>query len=407
MDKSNYSASDSYLGYVFQGLYALIMLLDADDEETVSIETQDDIVLNGTCTNLIQLKHNYDSVPTLTLANVGLWKTIRIWAESPRISSTRFTFVTCARIQNNGVLLNLTPDSRKDLDLVVLEFTKEAKRVIDERESKKNDNIKNRKDPFDKLPHQERSVGCERFYNLPDSIKKELIERLIIKPETFNVTQIAEQLSTRLKSYVIPKIRDKVVERLIEWWDRRVILSLTNEQPRVIHKEELQWKLQDLISELRDDSLPDDFSMVEPPSLDSELGTTMEKQIALVNGGKSRLLRAARVRWLARNQREKWMSDDISISSDLAKFDKGLLQAWRDRFEPIKEDCCSYPDPEQCKKGLELLDWSHNEAPHKVIQPREKWRMPFLTQGTYQQLADEGKVGWHPQFRERLFSEVE
>jgi hypothetical protein len=43
----NHSARDTAVGFYFQGLYALVVLLDADDLASAIIEGEDDIQLDG------------------------------------------------------------------------------------------------------------------------------------------------------------------------------------------------------------------------------------------------------------------------------------------------------------------------------------------------------------------------
>ncbi|WP_431809999.1 ABC-three component system protein [Brevibacillus agri] len=105
---------------------------------------------------------------------------------------------------------------------------------------------------------------------------------------------------------------------------------------------------------------------------------------------------------LNRNQREKWITDDILNAIELNNYDQQLINTWADRHEPMKEDLEGEPDEICKKKGLELLDWTHNDA-HLHINPiRSEWKHHYLIQGSYQQLSEELKVGWHPMFLEML-----
>ena len=68
--RSDRSAVDSAVGYYHQGLFALVRLLDAPDNASVSIETDDDVVLHEAITSLHQIKHSRGARP-LTLKNDG------------------------------------------------------------------------------------------------------------------------------------------------------------------------------------------------------------------------------------------------------------------------------------------------------------------------------------------------
>lgn len=107
-------------------------------------------------------------------------------------------------------------------------------------------------------------------------------------------------------------------------------------------------------------------------------------------------------RWQARNQREKWLDDDLINGLELKKLDKRLINLWDDYFQTMKFDLDGEEEKVLSDKGLSLLDWSHRKAYQEIIPVREGWRQPYLVQGSYQQLAEDLKVGWHPEFEERL-----
>ena len=76
-----------------------------------------------------------------------------------------------------------------------------------------------------------------------------------------------------------------------------------------------------------------------------------------------------------------------------------MEEAWKDRHEQLREDCAAgRKEPEL--GGLGLLDWSYDKAPGQLPPIRLSWRMPYLVHGSYQQMADELTVGWHPDYGE-------
>ncbi len=388
-----HQADDSYLGYVFQGLFALIILLDSDDDESVSIETEDDVVLDGNSKTNIQLKHSLNPSRKLTVSNIGLWNTLGIWIAETDILSTKYLFVTCSDIASESTLKKLTID-KCDRSDVVLDLTKEAKRVIDE--------IENATKLKEALPHQKRSSACKAFINLSESDRQQLINKISIRETNFNIKQIEKEVEIRLRNVVAPDVSQQVAIRLTQWWEYRIRQSLTKILPRKIPKLELQQKIQSLLAEHSETNLPDDYSIQEPDSLAGEMGGLMERQILLVQGGSSRLNRAALARWRARNQRQRWMNSDIGLAAVLNLYDQRLQQSWEDRHGPMQDDCCEQPDEHKCKVGRSLLDWADMKAWQEIPPPRRDWCQVFYTCGMYHQLSDELKVGWHPDFLQLL-----
>jgi hypothetical protein len=94
------------------------------------------------------------------------------------------------------------------------------------------------------------------------------------------------------------------------------------------------------------------------------------------------------------------MKKEIAIANELRNYDNYLKEQWSDRHGPAKDDCEANGADEvaQSKVGLGLLDWSHIDA-HKDLRPiRKLWTHAYLIQGTFQQLAEQGEVGWHPDY---------
>src|ERR1051326_4295589 len=114
---ADHSAVDSTLGYAFQTLHALVVLLRAADDESVSIELTDDVTLHHNRSTLsapeetrLQLAHSIRSrIPELTLKSTKLWKTIAIWA--PEYKPTeRYSLITCAPISSDLQCLTAASD---------------------------------------------------------------------------------------------------------------------------------------------------------------------------------------------------------------------------------------------------------------------------------------------------------
>ncbi len=389
----SHEATEPYIGYVFQGQFSLILLLDAGDEEGVGIETADDVeLLSPSQPTLFQLKHSRGNPPTLTEKNSGFWKTLGIWIENTTLyPKNNLVFVTCAELKADSPLQSLC-QSRSDRNAVQFALENEAKDVIQQVETARL--------ASQRIPHAERHPACYAFMNLDSKARLDLLERITVKPESFNANQIMEEIAKRLDRVVKISLRQSFYQRLLEWWDLQVVSALLGKRNRVLQKHELHEKFHSLMTELGTESLTNDYSQTKPTNdeLEGELGGCMERQILVVNGGRSRVQRAAIARWQARNQRERWMRDNLAAAASLEQYDKRLIDEWRGQYEPLCDDVRSTSDEEKSKAGLQLLDWTHNTAPLVVQPPKSTWSDPFLTRGSYQQLSEEMRVGWYPEF---------
>ena len=57
---------------------------------------------------------------------------------------------------------------------------------------------------------------------------------------------------------------------------------------------------------------------------------------------------------------------------------------------------------EKILKGCDLLDWSHFEAAQQSVNLGTAAVPAFVTQGTYQDMANDVLIGWHPEYKTRL-----
>lgn len=381
-----HSAVDAAIGYYFQGAFALVRLLDEDEEDAaISIETQDDVTLEGTTPTLHQLKHSLKN-QVLSEKDDGFWKTLRIWIGFVDEPNFRFQFVTTASIKDGSALAELSADSPR-FEVVIAALDTEAMRVQKLREEA---TAAGQNPGYD-----DRWPGCAAYLALQSPKRLHLMRRVRIMPSAFNAAGVADEIQERLKT-VPHGVRPKIAERVIEWWDRQVALSLLKKRPREIRRAELLAHLQDVTVSFHGANLPDDFSDRTPP-VGTLPETNIKRQIDLVHGGERRVNRATVDHWRARSQRDRWLRDGLPIVDALQRFDDQLIEEWRDRHEELREEVAKgKKDP--IAGGCELLDWSHRAAPQELPPFRTAWTQPYLICGSYQELANRLDVGWHPDY---------
>ena len=400
MSKSH-SAVDAAAGYYYQGLYALTLLLrEADDAATVAVESVDDVVLEGATKTLLQLKHSLGaSPPSLTVKSRALWKTLKVWIDVGD-DQAKLVLVCCGAIGSKSALDVLTnPPGSRDTNRLLKELVAEAKRVRSERKAAKSKKKS--------LPHPERVGGTEAFLGLSPAKRKELISRVSVAPRTDNVTKLRSSVEDFFRLLVPGEVLGDFVDEIIKWWDYRVCRALIREMPESISRRELFVEQMSILKKLQGPALSETYSRIQPPDAGAGLSSIMERQIDLVEGGKSRKERAAIARWKARNQRNEWLDRDLSLQAAFVEFDEKLEQRWRERFDPLRDDLAGDDSAICITEGRKLLDWSHLNARHEVDAPGGKLTADYLVSGTYQQLSEELRVGWHRDWKEMMEGEDE
>lgn len=378
-------ATNSALGFYYQGCYALVAILDTtDDAAGVAVETYDDVVLDAhSLKTLSQLKHKFSP---LSIKSDDFWKAIANWCPHISDPGIRFHFVLTSRLPENSILRKLTDPNGYTAFREAL--SGEATRVCAAQSPANAE-----------TPHKRRLPGCQMFLALSPDQQMELIRRLDVHDASFDVTGYGTEIARRLSTIPL-KIRTPVAERLIEWWDRQVALALSSLRSRILRKSEVL----DMISETNklhfSDRLPDDYAAKQPPEKLDET-PMLVRQIKLIDGLPFWISHAKQERWRARGQRDSWLSEKLSVAERLISFDNQLITEWRLRFEPI---AAPVPEDAQAEKsrGQELFKWALNDAWREVPPIQPEWKTPYLVRGTYQELANRRVVGWHPRFGDLL-----
>ncbi|MDA8454265.1 hypothetical protein M4R22_05780 [Acidovorax sp. GBBC 3334] len=390
----DHSAIDAALGFYYQSLYGLLAVVKAvEDDAAVCLERLDDveIALNGQSL-LVQLKHSLSKKPAgVSLASVALWKTLRAWIDVlPKLSldDTRFQLVTVAPLPPGSVLAPLLDEKSSRTDLLK-RLEAEAKRVVDEHATAKASG----RNP---LPHVERLPGCSAFLALPEATREKLLSRATIQPAAHDINKIQLDITNALTNFP-PDQREAISQRLTEWWDLQIVYSFCGRRERFITRLEVLQRLLEMAGELARDELLADFQFEFPPD-DHSPPSMIATQLQLVDCTKSEIQSAQQEEWKARSQRHKWMTERMDMAVRIDRYDKYLVQEWRYRYAPMAEQHQSAAEEKRRAAGLEIFRWSFIQA-HREVDPFAKnWNSSYYVRGSYQVLAVEQSVGWHPDY---------
>lgn len=394
---TQHSAEASALGFYYQSFVGLSTLVgQANDSAMVAIERADDVELKvSNLTLLIQLKHSLgETPPAVTLASRALWRTLKVWIDllpSLALAETSFHLVTVGPLGANSELVALrTPGSKREP--LINALVKEAERVAKEREEAKAKG--------QSLPHADRADGCAAFLGLSPTVQRNLVRRIQIVTGAATIDQMEAQIASELHQ-VRAADRLQIARSLIEWWDRQVVYALCGRRPRYIGRGELLQEIAERISDIEHDVLMPDFELMAHPA-DYQPEGLLTRQIALVGGGRSDVSRAIREEWRARQQRAKWVVERPGMAAKIGRHDAIMREEWLDRHGRIVDDCADVSEAEKCASGLRLLRWTHEDAP-KAIEPiAPGWQASYYVRGSFQVLAINREVGWHPDYLERL-----
>ena len=371
------------LGYAFQVEVALLELVRRAKDEPgtkLAIERFDDVSFENDATprELLQTKHHVQGVGDLSDRSNDLWSTLRSWIDAVLaghvvVPGTTLSLLTTASAPA-GSAAGFLRASGRDPEL--------ARKAL-ERVAAAGGQTAN-------------SRAYEAFLRLEDDLRRSLLDAVLVLDRSPGIEAIVPQLIQELGWALRPRYRTQIVERLLEWWDRRVLRHIQTKQ-ELIEAEEVFLELDGLRDQFSADNLPIDVSREDADR--RQLGKDdriFVQQLQLLAVSSRHLEVAIRDYKRAYMQRDRWTEDSLVTSTELRLYEERLLDEWEHAVTAWDE--YGGTDGERVQAGRKV---------YQCVQELDLWIRPncqerFVSRGSYQMLANELRVGWHPEFVERL-----
>jgi len=386
-----FSATDSALGYLYQVRVALLWALrrlKANSEFLVSLETLDDVTFElkgGTVEELLQTKHHQNREAALTDASEDLWKSLRLWFEGFGRKTiplgTSLHLLTTGKANPGSIAAHLRFDSPNvDAALKSLEATAQSS------------------------TSQSNARAYAAFLQTAPGDRKKLIENVVIFDAAPTITALDSELKAEVFWAVERKFHDAFLERLEGWWLRRCVKQLASADPmdRVLASE-IEAQMSDLREQFKQDSLPIDDDLLtfdlDEATKTAHADSTFVRQLEIIAAGKRRISASIRDYYRAFEQRSRWLRNDLILIGDLTQYEQRLTEEWELVFEAMRDELGATATEEaQQKAARDVLKWAE-----RVFLPiRVGITEPFVCRGSLHILADEPRIGWHPEFQDRL-----
>lgn len=388
---SQFSAADSALGYLYQVRVALLWSLrrmKGGGDFAVSLETLDDVTFETSSDEpdeLLQTKHHRNRKAALTDTSPDLWKSLRIWFEGYLGKTippgTTLYLVTTGKAPERSIASYLRYDDR-DVDAALKGLEAIA------RSSKNNTNL----------------PAYNAFLIASPADRKKLIEGIVIIDASPTITDLDSELKNEVFWAVDRQHHDAFLERIEGWWLRRSIkqLSLAEGENRIFSVE-IDEYMSNLRDQFKHDSLPIDDDLrtfyLDHSIQVAHSNSDFVLQLEIIAASKKRVASAIRDYYRAFEQRSRWLRNDLLLIGDIEQYECRLLEEWELIFEAVKDEINnkSTEDMKQ-KAGRKVLEW----AEHTSLPIRPRVIEPFVSRGSLHMLADELRLGWHPEFRDKL-----
>jgi hypothetical protein len=392
-ERSKHDAPGQLVGYLYQVLAALLLLFENKNPEAqICIERFDDVafVVEDTPQIVIQTKHQISRHGSLNDNSVDLWRTINSWCSLIKtnkiaVGDTSFVIITTARAKDGSAASCLTKTNHRNCPKArrILNCTAETDTV------QKNQNF------------------YSAYLSLCEEDQEDLIKNIFVYDNASSIVNIKNDIMLYVRNATLPTFEERVYDKILGWWTQNAINCLVSKEPIFISYRQLQSKLHDVGGEYKADSLPIDVDHLYQPT-DQELDALQPEnrmfieQLYLISISNGRLKRCIRDYYNAYRQRSQWVREKVLYIDELTKYEASLIDEWHRIFLIMEEDISDHgnqiTEKEKRKKGRELFGTIEDLD----LPIRKNVTQPFIMRGTYHELANQLKVGWHIDFYERL-----
>lgn len=389
---NQFAAVNPALGYLYQVRAALLWSLQKlrhDEAFQVSVEVLDDVAFEsdiGDHSTFLQTKHHSSRMASLTDSCCDLWKTLRVWIEGTATSlipaTASLQLVTTGIAPANSVANKLKLSGR---------------------------DIKGARATLDVIARTSTNAANAAAYQAYESLNAQqrlaLLERVVIIDAAPTIADLDEELRTVIFWAVDRANQTPFLDRLEGWWLRKVIGQLTSTADARIASAEIESEMSDLRDQFRQDSLPIDGDLLDFV-LDDEAAAAHQhyrfvKQLEIIDAGRRRVASAIRDFYRAYEQRSRWVREDLVVTLDISRYEKRLAEEWENIFDAVCDEVGdAASDAERKSAARSVLQWAERAS----IPIRPGVTEPFLCRGSLHMIADEGRIGWHPNFRTLLSS---
>lgn len=398
----NHTAGGQSLGFDYQFLYFVYLLLGLKHGEKIGYEVKDDIHIekpDGTIV-LLQAKHTIQKKSTgeainMTTFDGDMWKTLDIWTiyidsiSDLDICKYKFILVTNKSSSDNNELINgVVSLQRKEKSI------QQVKAII----SKIYNNTTNEK--------------IQGYINNVLQLSEDKLEKLLFKIEfQTNTDNITEEITKRLKERFFQKNADRidiVMDSLFANLFKDKYIKIDNQGSFEITYEDFCSQYERCFKLLFDEKpLPiRRFSFHLPHNIEDKVFIRQLLDIGDVNSGSSEIEDYATLWFQAFNNLQNWIENSFVLSTEIDDFERNAIRVWKNEFKS------KYRTIEQRLSAGETINDLNNEIKSLALELLDFIRKEELSlvnsdlgiemsNGYYYLLSDEPKIGWHYDWKNR------
>lgn len=389
MSSSTFSAKEPALGYYYQIIRGLVLLLEENRmaSPSLSFECLDDIAIEDAGNVELYQAKLHITPAQMTDRSSDFWKTIRVWSKgikdgtfSP--TTTIFTLITTASVPEDSFLHLFFSGKEEDKNKILTAMETIATETSNETNK----------------------PGYDAFSELTEEEKKELINNIRINDANVSISDTMAQLKYRLELSASSSALDSLINSVMGWWFLNAVEMLQSDTKQIISKDSVNNYIQTCRDQIRADALPDEFYEkveIDDAALEESRDKTFVKQLSLVDATKREKKAAISDYKRAYGQRSKWLRDGRVAQQEYDTFDANLQEEWLSRFELMQDITEGQGVEERKNAGHEFYRMNYVNPQYQLPLFRNRASL-YITKGSYQILSNDKTIGWHPDFKELL-----
>ncbi|OMF08729.1 hypothetical protein BK131_25640 [Paenibacillus amylolyticus] len=391
-----HTAAGQMAGYLFQPERALYWLANSPEGAQIGIETEDDIVIKASSDEITareQDKHSTsDNIP-FGDSSKDLWNTLGIWCKAIKSNEVDVRICKFHMVTNK----NLPDGFAKRLGSAMTD--QEAKICMGEL-----------RDKLSTLPKSTKEIA-EQVCNTGDMQLLELIKNIVVSDSSDGA--YGDELKKQIRSLLLVPSDvpfDEVYNALLGWIHSCALNSWRNREPAWLKRELFtlyyhrlltRYKIRPFIETAKS------LMPVSPGERSHYMNEMFVRQLYLLSFEQSDdLLIDAIDDYLCNiTERTRFSREGNLTKEDFEIFDDALSTRWslihsvkKQEFKIKKR---STEDVQSLGEliGLEVLS---DTLDHKENLAGVATEQLYLTRGSYHHLANQMKVGWHPDYKQIL-----
>jgi hypothetical protein len=385
--KDVHSAAPSILGYAYQirsGLLELLRAKNTRPDMLLSIEMHDDIAWEdskGEVAALLQYKLHQNVEGHLSDYSDDLWRTLKVWLDRPQPADPQgpeLWMVTTAVAKHGSIAATLRAGETRN-EVAALEALEHVAKKSKDKETRKS------RDAFMKLTAAERSTFVSRIY---------------IADASGDLAAVEDEVANELRAAAPYDHVEAYLEMVWGWWNHESLRHLQDLRGPIGVQEMLKalTRIRDGFTDNRLPDLVPRTAIDLPKVMTAHAERLYVHQLRRVEVPDRTLAKAVMDYERAYLQADKWVGYNLVDFAKLEAFSEDLLDEWERAWDFMCDELpAGANDDDKKRAGRKLLRTLEDSA-----AAIEGFDDAFFARGQRHALADDRRLGWHPDFQAHL-----